>query len=175
MDSPEQRWDFLLIDKKYSRDHFDCGNPVLDDYLKRYARQNHDGGIAKTFVAINRSSLSKIDGFYTVSASDIEFESLPELTRKNIPAYPIPAILIGKLAVDKSAQGQGLGRELIVDALLRSVKIAQEIGIFAVRVDAIDLKAKEFYLKYGFIPLQDKPLALFLPIKTIAREFVGSQ
>jgi GNAT superfamily N-acetyltransferase len=175
MDSPEQRWDFLLIDKKYSRDHFDCGNPVLDDYLKRYARQNHDGGIAKTFVAINRSNLSKIDGFYTVSASDIEFESLPELTRKNIPAYPIPTILIGKLAVDKSAQGQGLGRELIVDALLRSVKIAQEIGIFAVRVDAIDLKAKEFYLKYGFIPLQDKPLALFLPIKTIAREFIGSQ
>ncbi len=175
MDSPEQRWDFLLIDKKYQCNHFDCGNPVLDDYLKKYARQNHESGIAKTFVAIDRSDLAKIDGFYTVSASDIEFESLPELTRKKMPAYPIPAILIGKLAVDKSAQGQGLGRELIVNALLRSVRIAQEIGVFAVRVDAIDLKAKEFYLKYGFVRLQDKPLSLFLPIKNIAKEFIGSQ
>ena len=171
MDSPEKRWDFLSIDKKYKRDHFDCGNPALDDYLKKYARQNHEGGIAKTFVAIDRSDSFNIDGFYTVSASDIEFDSLPESTRKKIPAYPIPVILIGKLAVDKSAQGKGLGGELLVDALLRSAKIAQEIGVFAVRVDAIDLKAKEFYLKYEFIPLQDKPLTLFLPIKTIIREF----
>jgi GNAT superfamily N-acetyltransferase len=171
MDSPEQKWDFVSIDKKYRRDHFDCGNPMLNDYLKRYARQNHEGGIAKTFVAIDRAGLSKIDGFYTVSANAIEFESLPESTRKKMPAYPIPAILIGKLAVDKSAQGRGLGGELLVDALLRAVKIAQDVGVFAVRVDAIDLKAKEFYLKYEFIPLQDRPLALFLPIKTIAREF----
>jgi GNAT superfamily N-acetyltransferase len=171
MESPEKRWNFLSIDRKYQRDHFDCGNSILDDYLKRYARQNHEGGIAKTFVAIDRSGLLRIDGFYTVSASDIEFEALPELTRKKLPAYPIPAILIGKLAVDKSAQGQGLGGELLVDALLRSVKIAQEIGVFAVRVDAIDLKAKEFYLKYEFIALQDEPLKLFLPIKTIIREF----
>ncbi len=171
MDSPKKHWDFLSIDRKYQRDHFNCGNSVLDDYLKRYARQNHEGGIAKTFVAIDRSGLLRIDGFYTVSASDIEFEALPELTRKKVPAYPIPAILIGKLAVDKSCQGEGLGGELLVDALLRSVKISQEIGIFAVRVDPIDLKAKEFYLKYGFIPLEDRPLAMFLPIKTIAREF----
>jgi GNAT superfamily N-acetyltransferase len=171
MDNLEKRWNFLSIDKKYRRDHFDCGNPILDDYLKRYARQNHEGGIAKTFVAIDRSDLSKIDGFYTVSASDIEFESLPEVIRKKMPAYPIPAILIGKLAVDKSAQGRGLGGELLVNALLRSVKISQEIGVFAVRVDAIDLKAKEFYLKYEFIPLQDQPLKLFLPIKTIISEF----
>ncbi len=178
MDSLKKRWNFLSIDRKYQRDHFNCGNSILDDYLKRYARQNHEGGIAKTFVAVDRVELSRIDGFYTVSASDIEFESLPELTRKKVPAYPIPAILIGKLAVDKSCQGEGLGGELLVDALLRSVKISQEIGIFAVRVDAIDLKAKEFYLKYGFIPLQDRPLAMFLPIKTITREFsrsIGSQ
>ena len=171
MDSSEKRWDFLSIDTKYQRDHFNCGNSELDNYLKKYARQNHESGIAKTFVAIDRSDLSKIDGFYTVSASDIEFDSLPESTRKKIPAYPIPVILIGKLAVDKSAQGKGLGGELLVNGLIRSAKIAQEIGIFAVRVDAIDLKAQKFYLKYEFIPLQDRPLTLFLPIKTIIREF----
>jgi predicted GNAT family N-acyltransferase len=116
----------------------------------------------------------QIDGFYTVSASSVEFESLPESTRKGVPNYPIPAMLIGKLAVDNAAKGQGLGGELLVDALLRSVKVAQEIGIFVVRVDAIDLQAKEFYLKYEFIPFQDRPLSLFLPIKTILREFVRS-
>jgi predicted GNAT family N-acyltransferase len=171
MDSLEQQWNFVSIDKKYCRDHFDCGNPVLNDYLKRYASQNHEGGIAKTFVAIGRSELLTVAGFYTVSASAIEFESLPESTRKKMPAYPIPAILIGKLAVDKCAQGKSLGGELLVDALLRSVKIAQELDVFAVKVDAIDLKAQEFYLKYEFIPLQDRPLSLFLPIKTMLREF----
>lgn len=168
----EQRWNFVPIDKKYQREHFDCGYPVLNDYLKRYAKQNHQKGIAKTFVAISQSQSLQIEGFYTVSASSVEFESLPESARKGIPNYPIPAILIGKLAVDNSAKGQGLGGELLVDALLRSVKVAQEIGIFVVRVDAIDLQAKEFYLKYEFIPFQNRPLSLFLPIKTISGEFM---
>ena len=168
----DTRWNFVPIQKKYQRGHFDCGYPILNDYLKKYARQNHEKGIAKTFVAISSSKSLKIDGFYTVSASVIEFESLPESYQKGIPAYPIPAILIGKLAVDNSVKGRGLGGELLVDALFRAVKAAQEIGIFAVRVDAIDLKAKEFYLKYEFIPFQDKPLSLFLPMKTILQEFI---
>jgi GNAT superfamily N-acetyltransferase len=167
----EKRWSFVPIHKKYQRDHFDCGYPVLDNYLKKYAKQNHEKGIAKTFIAINESSSLRVDGFYTVSASTIEFESLPDFSQKGLPAYPVPAILIGKLAVDKSVKGQGLGTELLVDALLRAVKAAQEIAIFAVRVDAIDLTARNFYLKYEFIPFQDRPLSLFLPIKTIIKEF----
>lgn len=134
--------------------------------------QNHEKGIAKTFVAISQSHPSRIDGYYAVSASVIEFKSLLESYQKKIPNYPIPVILIGKLAVDNSVKGQGLGSELLVNALERTVKASQEIGIFAVRVDAIDLSAKEFYLKYEFIPFQDKPLSLFLPITTIAKEFI---
>lgn len=168
----EQRWNFVPINKKYERDNFDCGYPVLNDYLKKYARQNHEKGIAKTFVAISQSQSLKIEGFYTVSASVIEFASLPESYQKRMPNYPIPAILIGKLAVDNSMKGQGLGRELLVNALFRTVKAAQEIGIFAVRVDAIDLSAKEFYLKYEFIPFQDQPLSLFLPMTTIYKLFL---
>lgn len=141
----QKRWNFVPIDKKYQRGHFDCGYPILNDYLKKYARQNHEKGIAKTFVAISQAQSLRIDGYYTVSASIIEFASLPKSYQKGMPAYPIPAILIGKLAVDNSVKGQGLGGELLVDALLRAVRATQEIGIFAVRVDALDLKAKEFY------------------------------
>ncbi|MDZ7962731.1 MAG: GNAT family N-acetyltransferase [Aulosira sp. DedQUE10] len=169
---PEKKWNFVPIDKKYQREHFDCGYTVLNDYLKKYARQNHEKGIAKTFVAISQSQSLKIDGFYTVSPSLIEFASLPEPYQKGMPTYPIPVILIGKLVVDNSVRGQGLGGELLVDALFRAVKASQEIGIFAVRVDAIDMKAKEFYLKYEFIPFQDKPLTLFLPMRTIFKEFI---
>jgi len=167
----EAKWNFLPIDKKYQRDKFDCGYPVLNDYLKKYARQNHNKGIAKTFVAIPASGGLKVDGYYTVNSSIIEYESLPNSYQSKMPAYPIPAVLIGKLAVDNTVKGQGLGRELLVNALIRAVHAAQEIGIFAVRVDAIDLQAKEFYLKYEFIPFQDKELSLFLPMETILREF----
>jgi GNAT superfamily N-acetyltransferase len=167
----EARWNFVPIDKQYQRDAFDCGYAILNDYLKKYARQNHNKGIAKTFVAIPASGSLKIHGYYTVSASVIEYESLPESYQRGMPAYPIPAMLIGRLAVDNSIKGQGLGSELLADALYRAVRAAQEIGIFAVRVDAIDFQAKDFYLKYEFIPFQDNELSLFLPMATIMREF----
>ncbi|MEH1784086.1 GNAT family N-acetyltransferase [Nostoc sp.] len=167
----EAKWNFVPIDKKHRRDTFDCGYAILNDYLKKYARQNHIKGIAKTFVAISTSVSLKINGYYTVSASVIEYESLPESYHRGMPAYPIPVMLIGRLAVDNSVKGQGLGGELLVDALYRAVRASQEIGMYAVRVDAIDLQAKEFYLKYEFIPFQDNELSLFLPIATIVREF----
>ncbi len=161
---------FLSIAKNHERAAFDCGYPILNEYLKRYARQNHNKGIAKTIVAIYASGGLKIDGYYTVNSSVIEFESLPESYQRRMPNYPIPAVLIGKLAVDNSVKGRGLGRELLVDALYRTVRASGEIGIFAVRVDAIDLQAKEFYLKHEFIPFHDRELSLFLPIETIIEE-----
>ncbi len=172
MENSISRWKFLSIEKKHKKDNFDCGYPSLNDYLKKYARQNHQKGIAKTFVAIpeNEDKL-RVDGYYTLSASTIEYESLPESYQNKLPNYPIPALLIGKLAVDNSVQGRGLGGELLVDALLRAVRASSEIGVFAVRVDAIDLVAKKFYLRYEFISFQDKELSLFLPMKTIVNEF----
>ena len=172
MTSREERWNFLPIEKKHKRDTFDCGYRVLNDYLKKYARQNHQKGIAKTFVAIPSSGGLKVDGYYTISASAIEFESLPQSYQQALPAYPIPAALISKLALDNPVKEQSLGGELLADALYRIVRTSEEIEIFAVRVDAIDDKAKEFYLKHEFILFQEQKLALFLPLETIARELM---
>ncbi len=163
-------WEFVAIAKKHQRELFDCGNSVLNDYLKRYARQNHERGVAKAIVAVPTDSL-RINGYYTLSSSLIEYASLPTVFQRKVPAYPIPAILIGKLAVDRSVQGQGLGKELLADALYRTVRVAKDIGIFAVRVDAIDRQAKEFYLKYEFVPFRDRELSLFLPMTAILKMF----
>lgn len=162
------RWNFEPIRKKHKRQEFDCGNRELNQYLSRYARQNDIKGINKAFVATKSETPSKIDGYYTISSSTIDFRSLPKSDRRTIPNYPIPAALIGRLAVDLTCQGQGLGTELLINALIRIVKASQEIGIYAVRVDAIDDLAKQFYLKHEFIPFEDAPLSLFLPIKAIS-------
>ena len=165
-----RHWNFEPIQKKHKRQEFDCGNHELNQYLSRYARQNDVKGINKAFVATRLETPWKIDGYYTISSSTIDFLSLPKSDRQKIPNYPIPAALIGRLAVDRSCQGQGLGSELLVNALIRIVKASQEIGIYAVRVDAIDDNAKNFYLKHEFIPFEDSPLSLFLPLKAITQD-----
>ena len=164
-------WKFIPLEKKHDRKDFDCGNRELNEYLKRYARQNDKLGINKTFVAVKSDTPLIIDGYYTISSSTIDFQSLPEEKRRKLPAYPMPAALIGRLAVDISCQGEGLGTELLVNSLWRIVRASSEIGIYAIRVDAIDERAKQFYLKHEFIPFQDSPLSLFLPLKIIKQEF----
>lgn len=164
-------WDFVPIQKKYNCTEFDCGNNELNQYLRKYAKQNDKRGIGKTYIAVKPSTAKSIGGYYTISTSTIEFESLPQDTARKLPNYPIPAILIGRLAVDLNCQGEGLGEELLVNALNRIVQISEEVGIYAVRVDAINERAKQFYLKYEFLPFEDLPLSLFLPLKTIRQQF----
>lgn len=169
--SDGQFWNFLPIEKKHNRQDFDCGESELNQYLKKYARQNHAKGINKAMVATKLDCPSTIDGYYTISSSTINFDSLPAPQQKRLPNYPIPCALIGRLAVDISCQGEGLREELLVNALWRIVRASENIGIYAVRVDALNSRAKQFYLKYEFIPFEDKPLSLFLPLKTIKQEF----
>jgi GNAT superfamily N-acetyltransferase len=158
---------FYPIDGSVRKEDFDCGITELNDYLKKYARQNHERGIAKTFVALLNTGDKTIVGYYSTSMAEIRRESFPENYRRRLPRYPIPAMRIGKLAVDKSVQGKGLGKELLMQAFGSVVRLSSEVGIFAVTVDAFDEQAKQFYLKYGFIPLEDNERSLFLPMKTI--------
>ncbi len=94
---------------------------------------------------------------------------------KGLPRYPVPAIRLGRLAVDVSTRGMGIGAALLRDALLRAVGLSREVGTCVMLVDAIDYKAKAFYQRYGFIPLQDIPLTLVLPIETIASAFAAEE
>jgi predicted N-acetyltransferase YhbS len=159
-------WVFSVLDSSFNKQDFDCGQPALNDYLKKYALQNMKKGYSMTFV-VTAAESKEVVGYYCTSASSIEFANLPESLKKGLPKYPAPAMLIGQLAVDRKVQGQGLGATLLMHALSRAVRVSQEMAIFAVRVDALDLPSQEFYLKYGFVPFQDAELSLLLPIKTI--------
>ncbi len=147
-------WIFSPLDKSFDKSAFDCGKPELNDYLKKYAWQNQQKRYSITFIATVENS-KEIAGYYCTSASSIEFANIPDTLNKKLPKYPAPVMLIGQLAVDKKMQGKGLGKVLLMHALSRAVRISSEMGIFAVRVDAMDREAKDFYLKYGFISLKD--------------------
>lgn len=153
----------------HDRKNFDCGVEALNIFLKQHANQNQIKNISKTYVAIVTSTNNhkKIYGYYTLSAGHIQCDKLPENIQSKLPRYPIPIGRIGRLAVDKEHQQQGIGGFLLQDALTHVVNIAEKIGIFAIVVDAKNNDAESFYKKYGFIELQESKQTLFLPIDTI--------
>ena len=158
------------IEKKHNRKAFTCKKSPLTEYLHQHARQNDEKNIAKSFVAVDDKST--VFGYYSLSTSSIEFEEFPEEYSKGLPQYPIPAVLIGKLAVNESTEGQGLGSRLLIDAFQRILTASSDIAIKVVIVDAIDEEAKDYYHRFGFIELPGHELKLFLPIETIQQLFV---
>lgn len=153
-----------LLDKKHKRENFDCGEENLNQFLKKYARQNQEKGFGRTFVAVLPNK-SEVLGYYTLSAGSISFEVVPE----KVPRYPIPTAHLGRLATDISMRGQGLGELLLIDALQRVVLVAEKVGIYAIELFALTENAKNFYLKYGFVQLHDDDKHLYLPIETLKR------
>lgn len=163
----------VSLNSSHNRDDFECGQLVLDDYLKKQANQDVKKRLSVCFVITEREeSLDKIKGYYTLSNTSISRDLVPtELQNKFPKAYDtIPATLLGRLARDKSVIGQGHGEMLLLDALYRSHLASKELGSFAVVVDPIDEKAEKFYLEYGFQKLPDSG-KMFLPMKTIDQLF----
>ena len=150
--------------RAHDRNAFDCGEEALNNYIQRFALQNDERGIGRTFVAVEAGS-TRILGYYTLATGKITFETIPD--NKKLPRMPIPVVLLGRLAVDKDSKGSGLGRRLLLHALWRSQQIASHAGVYAVEVDALHEQAAQFYRKYGFIPLLDDPRHLYLSMKTI--------
>jgi len=161
-------WTIRRLDNGHDRAAFDCGQPMLNEWLKDRAGQFDRRDLSRTFVATRHGEV-RVVGYYAVSTHRVVYEALPAAEAKGLPRLDIPVVLIGRLAVDHTVQGQGLGALLLVDALRRSLQISEQVGIRAVEVDALDDAARNFYLKFGFRSLLDDPRHLFLPMQEIRK------
>lgn len=166
----ERGWRIERIRKDHERADFDCGHAELNDFLRRYARQNDELGLARTFVAV-RPGARTVLGYHTLRSGEVAVEDLRAEDSKRFPRYPVPVVHFARLAVDRRAQGQRLGEALLLDALERALAVSRAVAAFAVEVVAIDDAARAFYVKYGFQELRDDRRHLYLPIKTVARLF----
>jgi GNAT superfamily N-acetyltransferase len=162
--------DALIVEplgKHHDRAPFSCGVRQLDRYLGRQASQDVRRRIARVFVAVRETAPQRILGFYTLSALAIAAAELPPEMARKLPKHPMPAALIGRLAVDVAAQGTGIGKMLLMDAIHRALAVAKDIAVFAMVVDAKDENARRFYEGFGFIPLAETPTRLFLPLSSV--------
>lgn len=143
--------------------HFNCGEPSLDRWLKTKAIKNHVSGASRCFVTCNSK---EVVGYYCLSAGAISRESVPKAMRRNMPDS-LPVLVLGRLAIDIKYHNKGLGSSLLRDAMIRSVNIAEDVGVFAILVHAISEQAKRFYLSRGLIESPLQPMTLFMTIATI--------
>lgn len=148
------------VRKSDDRKSFDCGVDPLNFYLSQYAHQNQKKDAARTYVVVNGEG--KIVGYYTLVYGSMTVEETPEEISSGHGKYPVPIILIARLAVSIEEHGKGLGKSLVRDALVRSVSAAEIAGLSAVVVDAKDADAKAFYEKMGFIPGPEDEFQLFM-------------
>jgi len=156
----EQRLD----SKIHNSTAFDCGTPVLNEYLARFATQHRRRGVTQIYVLVDSHTPSAILGYYTLSAAQVETPQLSETHRKGLPRFPIPCFRMGRLAVHLGQSGKGLGKLLIGMAVDRCLHVREEVGAYALLVDAKDEKAKGFYEHYGFFACTDQPMMLYLPL-----------
>jgi len=163
-------WEIVPLTRAHRRDRFDCGVDALNEFLRKYARQNAEKGLGRTFVAL-RPGESVVRGYYTLSSGAIAFETLPPAARRRLPRYPVPVAHLGRLAVDREEQGKGLGETLLMDALRKVLDLADLIAIYAVEVVAEDAAAKQFYERYGLTSLVDDTLHMFVSLQAVNRAF----
>ena len=140
---------------------FDCGKPTLNDWLVRHARQAQGSGSAKTFVV---SEDDRVAGYFSLTVGQIDTLDAPERIRKGMGQYPIPVVVLARLAVSRQDQGRGIGVGLLQDAIRRTLLIAEQAGIRAMLTHPIDQEAARFYTRFGFIasPLREQQLLLLL-------------
>ena len=154
------------LNKRHNKSSFHCGNPLLDNYIKRQANQDIPRDLSACSVLIE-SSEDTVIGYYTLSANSISRDNYQTISPKLPPGYKdLPTILLGRLAIDNKYQGNGYGELILMDALNKCVDISAKLGILAVVVDPKDVEAQSFYKKYGFILLPGTG-KMFIPIKTI--------
>jgi len=160
-------WHEEPISRNHDRGRFDCGEPALNEYLRTHARQNHERGAAKTFLAINDLDAAII-GYYSLCPASVKYSDAPLSIRKGLARHDVPAFRLARLAVDLKFQGQNIGRELLIGAGLRCLRAASQIGGVALLIDAKNDRVARWYASFGALPLIDSPGSLLLPLETIA-------
>lgn len=163
-------WQIERLDRSHQRGEFSCGKAPLDKFLRTLVSQYEKRKFGRTYVA-TQPPAKHVLGYYTLASSAIPFDAVPHAASRKLPRHPVPVVLLARLAVDQSVHGQGLGAELLVDALRQCLELEVRLGIHAVEVDAIDEEAKQFYARYGFEPLLDNALHLYLPMTKVQLGF----
>jgi GNAT superfamily N-acetyltransferase len=154
------------LDKQHVLDEFDCGVPALNKYLKNYALQNHFAGGARTYVTVRNG---QVIGYYSLAYGSVQVDKTPPRVRAGLGRYPVPVMILTRLAIDLTEKGKGLGAELLRDALIRTLQAAEIAGLRAVVVHAKDESAKAFYQRFGFVPSPLHEFHLFLLLKDIRK------
>ncbi len=161
---------FIELNRKHNRDNFDCGIEELNYFLRNLARQTLKKGLSRTFVAVDKKIPEEVLGFYTLSLFELASEKLPKKYAKKYKGK-LPAVKLARLATARGKQNQGLGRHMLINAIMRVISISEHVGVIGFFVDAKNKAVKRYYQKFGFIFLPDHPLELFLPFATLQKMF----
>lgn len=159
-------WHEEAISRSHDRKAFDCGDPDLNIFLQRFARQSHELGGAKTFAAIDDTDGKSILGFYSVAPAALSYQRTPAIVRRGLAQHEVPGFRLARLATDLRMQGKGLGGQLLVAAARRCIRAAREVGGVILVIDAKSDRAAVWYASYGAIPLQDAPRTLVMSLAT---------
>lgn len=161
----EARWRIEKLAPRHDVSGFDCGKEPLNRFLRRYALVNQKAGGAQTYVACAGDDV--VAGYYSLAVGAVEYSGAPPRVAKGLARHPVPIMILARLAVDGAAQGKGLGKALLKDALLRTVQAADIAGIRALVVHAKDDDARSWYERFDFEPSPSDPFHLFLLLKDI--------
>lgn len=159
----------MPINNSHDCNRFDCGDQAVNASLRQLTSGSGDSGSYPVFAAVDE--LEFINGFYSLTASNIEFAEIPKNLAQKISTYPVPTIIIDTIAVHKTLQGKGVGSRLLIDALQRIHHAVNEMDVMVILVEAKNDRLRAFYLHYGFIPLTGSGSRLFLPMDKILQLF----
>lgn len=160
-------WHEEAVAKSHDRAGFDCGDAALNEFLQKHARQSHERGGAKTFVAVSDADGKSVLGYYSLSPTSVEYARTPEVVRRGPARHDVPGFRLARLAVDRRWQGMGLGGQLLLAAGRRCLRAAAEVGGVALLIDAKNEAVAEWYAGYGAGRLADAPLTLMLPLAMV--------
>lgn len=160
-------WREAPISKAHEREAFDCGDADLNEFLRRHARQSHERGGAKTFVAAPINDANQVLGFYSLSPASIDYARTPAVVKKGLARFNVPVFRLGRLAVDLRLQGHGLGGQLLLAAGRRCIGAAADVGGVALLIDAKNKRVADWHRSYGALNLLDAPGSLVLPLATV--------